>query len=176
MTATLIRTRILVSDTDMDNFYASVLDAARFPSIMERGLAIVGDDHVSYYPDSDVLSGRGFCIASMAIALRNGRITAEELGDLVDDVRFGEKSLTEVNQMLYAMRPLTQRRELDITADELQRLGLDADAVFACLGAGVPRKLVFDLVGKVSRGSLSADHANTGFGCMAEEPRHFVHA
>ena len=156
-------------NTHLAIYHASIIDAVRFPHFQDEVMARLGEYDVAHYPDADELDERGFCLASIAFALKSGQITPAELGDLVDDVAFGEVSIARANQRLFSMRTLADRKRSLLDEGVLSGLGLDVNAVFGSLHRKVTPNTLFRLVRSICQGTTSLDDANTGLGCLADD-------
>jgi hypothetical protein len=156
---------------DLAHYYASVVDARRFESERDRVLAAVGDENYAWYPEADVLAGRGFNLEFIALALESGNLAATEIGDIVDDVEFGDGdfSVADANQEIFASMTTEDQKVIDLEDHVLAGLGFRVPDVRACMRLGrLDDSGLRELVANVCNRVSDLDNVNTGLAYRAD--------
>lgn len=151
------------------HYYASVVDAHRFENESDRVLAKVGDEDFALYPEAEALAALGLNVEFMALALKAGRLDPSELGDIVDDVEFGDITVDQANRELYAKVRPEDRKVIDFEDGVLSGLGFEVDDLRACMRLGrLDDPRLRELVMNVCRGWTRVYDANTALAYRAD--------
>jgi len=146
--------------------YGRLIEESRFPDRGQRALATHGERHDAFFPDAEVLTEKGFNIASIAIVLQSGCMSASAVGDLVSSVADGVMDIGAANRILFRLARTSAGKDTDlITEGMLLGLGFNIELVHDCLDSGALTPENFGkLVSHVSRGWTDPDDANSGLG------------